>query len=84
MLEKKNKVPDRYFIPDDRICLIFDNYDYSSIRWIDEESGTEKGYDDLSDCRVDADRFMERIADFEFRPDNDIIRKSNSNFNTMR
>ena len=57
-------MPDRYFKPADRICLIFDNYDYSSIRWIDEESGKEKGLGDLSDCRDDADRFMERIADF--------------------
>ena len=57
-------MPDRYFKPADRICLIFDNYDYGSIRWIDEESGKEKGLGDLSDCRDDADRFMERIADF--------------------
>ena len=59
-----SRMTGRYFKPDDRICVIIDNYDYSIVR--DEN---DNGLGDLPGCHEDADLFQQRIADFEFSPD---------------
>ena len=50
-----SRMSGRYFLPDERICLIFDNSEYSEL--------------DLPQCREQAQQFEERIAHFSFRPD---------------
>ena len=56
-----SRMTGRYFKPDDRICLIIDNTDYSSIRWTDGrnyfDNLIEFGYSDNWSARDQADLF---------------------------
>ena len=60
-----SRMSGRYFLPDERICLIFDNNDYSELR---SEQGFED-FDDLPECRDEGQEFEEGITDFDFSPD---------------
>ena len=45
-----SRMTGRYFKPDDRVCVIIDNYDYSSIR-----NEHDIGFIDLPECHRNAD-----------------------------
>ena len=62
-----SRMSGRYFKPDDRICLIFDNSDYSDLR----ECHGYEGFCDIPHCREEGERFEAGIAGFDFSPDSD-------------
>ena len=70
----------RFFEPDDKICLIFDNVSYDKLREIPEFSKTvdeyggededgELQFDDMPRAREWADEFEEGIKAYGFRED---------------
>ena len=69
----------RYFEPDEKICLIFDNTDYERLRempeyaerWNEGSTKFKSGpfvYGDLPIASKWADDFQEGIAEFDFSP----------------
>ena len=71
----------RFYTPEEKICLIFDNVNYSRLRalpefakrhWDEPYMGSlrnELHYPDMPRATVWADEFEEGIKAFEFSPD---------------
>ena len=68
-----------YFKPDERQSLVLGNFDYSKIRWTEQDAdGNEivKGYQDLLEVRDDIDEFYNEIVKYGF-DETDITKMDN-------